>query len=168
MQLSKVFGYVAWHPVDYNGLSAEVRAPFFGHLFVADFMGGSSNFRVSEVELKDDLAAAYAGYENDQIKRVALFNYNAWSKGSGDRPSSTFTLSTPEGVKSVKIQKLTSPGGAKATDTFYWAGNTWTAASKGVAQRVSSVPESTTANVDKGSVTVSVGASEAVIVHYVS
>lgn len=168
MQLSKVFGYVAWHPVAYNGLLPEVRAPYYGHLFVSDFMGGSNSFRVKELGLGEDLVAAYAGYENDQLQRVAIFNYDVWNEGGGPRPNRTFTLQVSGDVRSVNIQTLTSPGGTAANSTFYWAGETWTYETNGLGERVPGIEGSDTLDMSGGSVQVPVGASEAVIVHLIS
>lgn len=168
MQLSKVFGYVAWHPVAYNDLLPEVRAPYYGHLFVSDFMGGSDTFRVKELGLGEDLVAAYAGYEDDQLQRVAIFNYDVWNEDGDSRPNRTFTLQVPGDVGSVEIQTLTSPGGATASSTFYWAGETWTYESNGLGEKVSGIEGSSTLDVSGGLVQIPVGASEAVIVHLVS
>ena len=168
MQLSKVFGYVAWHPVAYDDLLPEVRAPYFGHLFASDFMGGSDSFRVAEIDLDEDLIAAYAGYESDQLQRVAILNYEVWNEGDGSRPSCNFTLQVPENVRSVKVETLTSPGGATAYDTFYWAGQTWTYESNGLGERVPQTEAYTIAYVESGLVQVQVGASEAVIVFLLS
>lgn len=162
MQLSMAFGYAAWHPVAYDGLEPAVIAPYYGHLLVADFMKGSIDFRVSEIQTDDDLLAAYAGYELDQLKRVAIMNYEVWNTGDGERPIQKFDLTVPGFITSVRISTLTSPGGASATSEFYWAGQTWTYANDGVAQTVSQKYEE--ASVRDGHVVVTVGASEAVIV----
>ncbi|KAJ5604412.1 glycoside hydrolase family 79 protein [Penicillium lagena] len=166
MQLSKAFGYAAWHPVAYDDLEPAVIAPYYGHLLVADFMKGSSNFRVIEIQSDDDLLAAYAGYEYDQLKRVAIMNYDVWNAGDGERPIRNIDLKVPDGVQSVRISTLTSPGGASATSEFYWAGQTWTYANDGVGQAVHQ--RYAEELVKDGHVVVTVGASEAVIVTLIS
>ncbi|OAQ85232.1 glycoside hydrolase family 79 protein [Purpureocillium lilacinum] len=165
MQLGQVFGYVAWHPIAFDGLQPEVRSPYYGHLLVADFIGKSKAFRVSEVQTNDDLVAAYAGYEQDQLRRVAIINYKVWQKGSGARPARTFTLPVPRGVRSVKVQTLTSSGGASVNGTASWAGRTWTYENNGVGEKVPGLDEFTTVPVSGGRANVKIGASEAVIVH---
>lgn len=162
MQLSKAFGYAAWHPVAYDDLEPAVIAPYYGHLLVADFMKGSGNFRVSEIQSNDDLLAAYAGYEYDQLKRIVIMNYEVWNTGDGERPTRKFDLEVPDDIQSVRIFILTSPGGASATSDFYWAGQTWTYANDGVGQAVHQ--RYAEALVRDGHVLVTVGASEAVIV----
>lgn len=162
MQLSKVFGYVAWHPVAYDGLEPEVRAPYYGHLFVGDFMNGTRDFRVSEIPSNDDLLAAYAGYHNNKLSRVAIINYEVWNPSDGDRPTRNFTVNVPKNISSARISTLTSPGGASSLKDFYWAGQTWTFASNGTGQAVQK--EYIDANVENGQVQVSVGATEAVLV----
>lgn len=165
MQLGQVFGYVAWHPIAFDGLQPEVRSPYYGHVLVADFIGKSKAFRVSEVQTNDDLVAAYAGYEQDQLRRVAIINYKVWQKGSGARPARTFTLPVPRGVRSVKVQTLTSSGGASVNGTASWAGRTWTYENNGVGEKVPGLDEFTTVPVSGGRANVKIGASEAVIVH---
>ncbi|UNI24889.1 hypothetical protein JDV02_010608 [Purpureocillium takamizusanense] len=170
MQLGQVFGYVAWHPIAFAGLQPEVRAPYYGHLFVGDFIGRSKAFRVSEVPVgaeEDGLVAAYAGYEHDRLQRVAIINYEVWQQGAGpQRPSRTFAVPVPRGVRSVRVQTLTSAEGASSLNgTVSWAGRTWTYENDGVGARVPGVEEFTTVRVVGGRANVEVGASEAVIVH---
>lgn len=165
MQQSKVFGYVAWHPVYFDAIVPEVRSPYYGHLFVADFMGGSPAFRISEIDTDDDLLAVYAGYEHSQLKRVAIINYDVWEEGDGPRPRRNFTIQGPFGTGVAKVQTLTSPGGTSANSTFYWAGQTWTYANNGIGKRVPGQQKSTIVPDLSGNIQVDVGASEAVIVH---
>lgn len=169
MQLSEVFGYVAWWPAFYESIVPQVRSPYYGHLFVADFMGGSSSFRVSELPLSDDLLAAYAGYENEELKRVAVVNFDVWELGYGNRPSRMVSIQAPSGTSLATVRTLTSPEGASATnESFYWAGETWTYQSNGIGvpvpgqQQIRIVPDV------HGQVSVAVGASEAVMVSFES
>lgn len=167
MQLGKIFGYVAWHPVAFDGILPEVRAPYYGHLFVADFIGSTHDFRIKELDLGDDLVASYAGYEHNQLKRVAIINFNVWNEGDGPRPSKEFELEVPRGIHQVRVEKLTSPGGTSANNTYYWAGQTWTYETNGIGQlvAVSANAGPTTVAVRGGRVPLAVGASEAVMVH---
>jgi hypothetical protein len=166
MQLSKVFGYVAWHPVSFDGILPEVRSPYYGHLFVAEFIGGSKAFRVNEVATDDDLLAVYAGYEHDTLKRMAVINYDVWEKGSNtQRPKRTFKIKVPSGIGHATVQKLTSPQGTSAKSTFYWAGKTWTYANNGIGKEVPGQKVTETVLASSGYIEVVVGASEAVMVH---
>ncbi|KAH8799678.1 hypothetical protein F5884DRAFT_863286 [Xylogone sp. PMI_703] len=167
MQLGKIFGYVAWHPVAFDGILPEVRAPYYGHLFAADFMGSTHDFRIKELDLGNDLVVSYAGYEHNKLERVALFNFDVWDEGEGPRPSKEFELEVPRGIRQVKVEKLTSPGGTIANSTYYWAGQTWTCETNGIGQWASpgANAEPSIAPVRGGRVQLVVGASEAVIVH---
>ncbi|KAI5455612.1 hypothetical protein BGZ63DRAFT_429703 [Mariannaea sp. PMI_226] len=165
MQLGKVFGYVAWHPVFYDDIVPQVRSPYYGHLFVSDFMGGSKVFRVIEVPTDDDLLAVYAGYENNHLKRVAIINFDIW-QGEGCRTYRTFTIQAPPGARTGRVQTLTSSKGATANDTFYWAGHSWSYESNGKARKVHGLQEYQNSPVFNGKLKVNVGASEAVMVHF--
>ena len=162
MQLSKVFGYVAWHPVAYDGLEPEVRAPYYGHLFVGDFMNESRDFRMCELPTSDDLLSAYAGYDQNQLARVAIINYEVWNPAGEERPRREITFKVPEEISSARVFTLTSPGGASSLEEFYWAGQTWTYANNGIGHFVQQ--EYIEATVENGQVLVSVDASEAVLV----
>lgn len=166
MQLSTVFGYVAWHPVFFDGIVPEVRSPYYGHLFVADFIGGSKAFRVSEVATGDDLLAVYAGYEHDKLKRMAVINYDVWEKDSNQRPKRTFKIKVPSGMGNATVQTLTSPQGTSANSTFYWAGKTWTYANNGIGKEIPGQKESETVLASSGYIEVDISASEAAMIHF--
>lgn len=166
MQLGQIFGYVAWHPIFFDGISPEVRSPYYGHLFAAEFMGGSADFRVSEISQDDDLVAAYAGYDHGELKRVAVVNYDVWESSSGERrPTRSFTIKVPLTTLFAKVQTLTSADGTSAYSDFYWSGKTWTYETNGNEARVPGQQEYKIVPALLGEIKVEVGASEAVLVH---
>lgn len=166
MQLGQVFGYVAWHPIQFDANTPpRVLAPYYGHLFVADFMSGSDSLRVAEVPTSyPSRTAAYAAYDHDVLARIAVINYDVWH-GEGRRPKREVEVVVPRGVTWVKVQTLTAPGGTGAMRGIYWGGRTWTFESGGVGVRVKGVKEFELFRARNGRVTVMVGASEAVLVH---
>ena len=163
MQLGQAFGYVAWHPIAFGGLAPGVRSPYFGHLLAADFIGGSTNFRVSEVKTGDATLAVYAGYDNGVLARVAIINYAVW-EGSGTRPSRNFTVSVPSSIKSGTVSTMTSPYGATSLMNFYWAGLAFSYANMGVGTTAPGEPQPYNVQASGGSVNVNVGSSEAILV----
>ena len=167
MQLSIVFGYVAWHPVYYNGNVPEVRSPYYGHLFVSDFMGGSSSFRVAQIDVDSDYLAAYAGYGNNELTRLVIINFNVWIPGSENRPSEAFEIEVPSSVSSGVVTTLTSPGGATAmNEDFSWGGMTWTYAKDGLPQKFKGASGPRTIMANERMLKLEVGASEAVMIQF--
>lgn len=165
MQLGQVFGYVAWHPVNFDGLTPSVRSPYFGHLLVADFMGCSTNFRASEIKTDDPKLAVYAGYDNNKLVRMVIINYDVW-KGSGTRPSRKFNISVPSNVKSGKVSTMTSPGGATSMAYFYWAGLAFSYGNNGVGTIAPSQPQPYTVQATNGVFSVTVGSSNAILIDF--
>lgn len=162
MQLSKVFGYVAWHPVAFNDIVPSVRSPYFGHLFAADFMGKSSSFRVAEIATGDDQLAVYAGYDMGKLTRLAIINYNVWN-GNGARPVRSFAVNVPSGTTQGTVRVLTSNDGATALGNFYWSGLAFSYANHGVGTIAPGQPQPKTVQAQRGKITVDVGSSQAII-----
>ncbi|KAK2589849.1 hypothetical protein QQS21_012471 [Conoideocrella luteorostrata] len=161
MQLGQVFGYAAWHPVTIGDISPQVRSPYYGHLFAADFIGKSNAFRVKELDTGDDLSAVYAGYDAGVLNKMAIINFDVW-RGDGSRPTRSFKIQIPAGVKSVQVRTLTSAGGATTSGSFSWAGQTWTHQNNGVASPEH--PSSVSIKAVDGFVNIAVGASEAALI----
>ena len=164
MQLGQVFGYVAWHPIAFDGLTPGVRSPYFGHLLAAEFIGCSKDFRVAEVHTGDEKLAVYAGYEHGKLVRLVIINYDFWTGGCQTRPSRKVSFKVPSGVKSGRVSTMTSPGGAPATGNFYWAGQAFSYANMGVGTKAQGQQQPYAVQAARGSVSVNVGASEAVLV----
>ncbi|KAK5164063.1 uncharacterized protein LTR77_010154 [Saxophila tyrrhenica] len=159
-------GYDMWLPVDSGNYTRTVYSNFYAMPFVADFIGKSGGAtRAAQLETEQENIVAYAAFVRDKPKRVAIVNFDFWDQGDGARPSTTFTLEVPSGVKKVKVEVLSSPEGAHASgDSMTYAGSQWTSESEG--KEVEGVrDDSQTLKVKKGKVDVEVFNSQAVLVH---
>lgn len=170
-------GYNLWLPVASAGHAAQVFANFYSQPFVADFIGGSGKTRVARLDIGgsggDDEnvkgpanVAAYAAYDDDVVRRIAVANLNYWNKtnaDAGDRPSVVLDINVPAGVKTVEVAHLNSPLGAGGgADTITYGGSQWTFESLG--KEVKGVRKDTENLVVKdGVVRVTVKSSEAVL-----
>ena len=163
-------GYDGWQPAplqteNYGLEQPAGLPPYYGYLFVADFIGNGVNGKdVTMVNLKlyRERAVGYAAFEGGVLERVALLNTVYWLQNSGtERPTTTFELTLPGDVKSVRVEKLMAPGGAEARDGVTWAGKSYTFASGGKGE--ATAPDGVTVvNVgDGGKVSVDVPAVEA-------
>ena len=160
-------GYDGWQPVEYNttlyGLEQPATLPpYYGYLFVADFIGPDpdSNLKIYNVDLNSERASAYAGYEGGNLTKIALVNTEYWLSDWGiPRPTQTFTIAVPEGVTSVAVDKLLGPDGAGSKRNITWAGDSYGFESGG--KPVHAADSSETFPVNEGLVRVEVPAVEA-------
>ena len=68
----------AWQPVKVGDVEAQVRAPFYGLVFMADFIGTSPDVQIAPVNITEGDAVhlvAYAAYENRHLAKVALIKW---------------------------------------------------------------------------------------------
>ncbi|KAJ4497600.1 hypothetical protein C8R41DRAFT_212008 [Lentinula lateritia] len=129
--------------------------------------------------LTSEKISAYAVYESSSLARIALINFNEWNGTTPyPRPSTVFRISLPPSnsdntgnsnssqSNSVSTRLLTAPNGASADTDLTFGGIMWNYTTQGLPQRVESVPgivqvERSTGD---GSITVKVGASEALLI----
>ncbi|KAI9746229.1 MAG: hypothetical protein M1818_000910 [Claussenomyces sp. TS43310] len=171
MQQGTGFGYAAWQPIAYNGLGPHVRGPYYGLACVADFIGtAAADLQVSNIDLSSATLSAYAGYIAGRLAKVAIVNlayYNASSSSSSSssseaaRPTQPVTFAVPAAVAAVRVDHLVGPDSSAPTG-IYWAGVSWTIAALGRGTLVRN--DTQTLDVVDGLVTLTLDASEAVIV----
>ncbi|KAH7336474.1 hypothetical protein BKA65DRAFT_459224 [Rhexocercosporidium sp. MPI-PUGE-AT-0058] len=79
------YRYQAWQPIQTNITTKGTKAPYYGNIAVAAFLGGIDG--ISNLPVASELSAAYAGYaRGGRLKRVMAINmqqYNAsaWNEG---------------------------------------------------------------------------------------
>ncbi|KIV90003.1 hypothetical protein PV10_07353 [Exophiala mesophila] len=124
------YRYASWQPIDTNLATTATKAPYYGNIAVATFLGNTSasdNVRISELDLDSEpYHSAYAAYINDRLERIALVQmqaYNSTDGGQGgDRPSETFTLQLDgdfSTVQEIEILRLTASGSNAVTDVSF-------------------------------------------------
>ncbi|KAK7702699.1 hypothetical protein SLS57_011250 [Botryosphaeria dothidea] len=170
MQLGSRFPFSPWLGattlINNQTLPPQTLGSFYGNVFVADFIGTDGRLRVAELPVDDEHVSAYAGYSGDGLAKVALVNLELWRQSYGtERPSANVTLEGLDGVKAVRVQKLTGPDGGSQAKDITWAGTQWTAESNGLPVTVED--DSDMRDVDSGTVEISVQASEAVLVSFI-
>jgi hypothetical protein len=81
-------------------------------VLIADFIGKALDFRIKNIEVKDNTISAYAGYESGSLSRVAIVNLDVWNppNASGKRPMQVTMDLTDHHISTVEVQKLTGPG----------------------------------------------------------
>jgi hypothetical protein len=163
-------GYDMWLPVASRGLEPQVFANYYAQPFVTDLVGSSGKSRVSQLDISNEATgncAAYAAFEDDAPKRLAIVNLNYWNSSSSksEREGQTITVSVPAGINSVTVDLLSSPLGAGASaNTITYGGSQWTYESLG--KEVMGVRNDTqTLAVEHGQVNITIFESSAVLVH---
>ena len=167
MQQGRHFAFAAWQPVENPPYT---QGGFYGHVFIADFIGNnvSTALRVKELKTGDESITAYAGFHDNELAKIALTNQQLWTKNDSlgaqkQRPSKMvhLDLGLSNAVRQVALRKLTGPFGDSLSN-ITWAGQDWTAESKGkptpVNQTTQMVP------VTNGSISVEIFATEALLI----
>ncbi|KAJ9157257.1 Glycoside hydrolase family 79 protein [Pleurostoma richardsiae] len=170
MQMGKDFAFSAWRPVNStNGTTPQVLGGWYGHVFVADFMGPgldvSTTLRVQELKTGNDNVTAYGGYHDGKLTRVALTNQQLWEANSTTaRQTETVQLALPSATAtSVTVKRLTGPSG-DAQSNITWAGLDWPYSTEGTVVEAKR-DDTQVLQVQNGTVNVIIEATEALLVY---
>lgn len=119
------YRYAAWQPVETDLESIGTKAPYYGSIAVAAFLGDLTQGKVSisDIELGTTYESAYAAYVDDRIERIAVIQMRAYNyTGSGGpRPSETYKFQLPEHSKceEVGVQRLSANGSDAITGVTF-------------------------------------------------
>ena len=110
------FLYNSWQPISTSKDTQGVKAPYYGLIAAATFLGdlNNANVHVVEIRLSDGVqSSGYAAYDNGLLSRLALIQMTAWNvTQTGTRPTQVVTLKFPSGYtsKQVCIARLLASG----------------------------------------------------------
>jgi len=98
MHMGTNYRYQSWQPMETNITVKGTKAPYYGNIGVAAFLGGTES--IVNLPVESETSAAYAGYSGGKLKRVIAINmvqYNAssWNVGflnNYTRPVETFNF----------------------------------------------------------------------------
>lgn len=159
------FGYAAWVPVSNGTTQASVRPPFYGHIAAADILGPDidTDVQVASVPFNTTTISTYAVYENGTLSKYVLINLQGWNSTSGEiRPSQDFTIQLPSSITGATSASLTSSMGQQAVSDITWAGQSYSYENGRLS--VSGTMNVTTLSISSGSISLSVPATEAVVI----
>lgn len=170
------YRYGAWQPVQTNKTSIGTKPPYYGSIAVAAFLGDltHSAVQIANLPLPEDIESAYAAYDNGKLERIAVINmrqYNYTVNGTSSVPnpvpreSQSYTFQVPSGVSKVGLQRLAANGSDAITGITFdgWSYN-WEL-KRGQPVRLHNATIGEEIVVKKGSVTVEVPDSSAVILN---
>lgn len=127
------YRYQAWQPVSTNKTSIGTKAPYYGNIAVAAFLGDLTKAahrpQVVNIDLKDESKSAYASYVNGELTKIMLINLNDHNTTAGNNytvPSAprgvgAFTLEVPKGCKGkiATLQRLMANGSDAVTGATF-------------------------------------------------
>lgn len=165
------YRYASWQPVETNITTISTRAPYYGQVAAAAFLG-SNPVKVADVPLSGgETEAAYAAYEDGQLARCMVINFNPYhSTVDGDgpsRPSVNYTFSLPDSeIQNVTLHRLWA-NGSDALSGVTWDGWSYNyELDDGRPVRMDNVTIGETVDVRDGSVTVTVPHSSALMLSF--
>lgn len=113
------YRYASWQPIQTVNESLGTKAPYYGNIMVASFLGDltKNNVSISDIELGSTYQNAYAAYVDDRLERIAVIQMQAWNYSTGTnapRPSETFSFQLPSShgpvAKGASVQRLMANG----------------------------------------------------------
>lgn len=127
------YRYQAWQPVNTNKTSIGTKAPYYGNIAVAAFLGdltkASHRPQVVNIDLKDESKSAYASYVNGELTKIMLINLNDhnttvgndYTVPSAQRGVGKFNLQVPKGCngKTATLQRLMANGSDAVTGATF-------------------------------------------------
>lgn len=178
------YRYAAWQPVDTEKAPRGTKAPYYATVAVAAALGDTAQHDVAVATLPTPAAldaeadVAHAIYANGRLARVFFLNmrgYNTTATGSGlgladgdplPRGSQNYTLSVPDGLDSVPVQRLLANGSDAITGITWdgWSYNVELDGGRPV--RLANVTTGETVSVTDGQVTVTVPDSSAALLSF--
>ena len=130
------YRYASWQPIETNKTSIGTKAPYYGNIAVAAFLGNISgntaNSTVQETSianlpLPSPMEAAYAAYHDSVLQRVIVINMQQYNYSNasteGPRPVSMYSFQVPEscGGQNATVSRLMA-NGSDAITGITWNG----------------------------------------------
>lgn len=167
------YRYQSWQPTTTDRTTIGTKAPYYGNIAVAAFLG---NQRVAPVQIAHfpltagGEAAAYGAYVNSVLRRIMVLNMNSYNYSSAE-PSARLTrlyslkLGSALGDATVTLQRLHANGSDAITGITWdgWSYNYELAEGKPV--RLHNVTVGETFKARNGLIEVAVPDSQAVVVN---
>ena len=128
------YRYQAWQPIDTNLTAKGTKAPYYGSIAVAAFLGDitASPHKLTNLPLTSPYEAAYAAYTapDDRLARIMVINLQEYNATAGNnftndypRPIERYEFRLPEGYegREAGVQRLRA-NGSDAITGVTWDG----------------------------------------------
>ncbi|KAF2169012.1 glycoside hydrolase family 79 protein [Zasmidium cellare ATCC 36951] len=121
MHMGTNYRYQSWQPIDTDKATKGTKAPYYGNVAVAAFLGDITKSVPSIVNLPlpNEEEAAYAAYVNNKLARIIVINmmsynatdYNAEYINTYPRPTENYSFQLPSYLEgNFGIQRLIANG----------------------------------------------------------
>ncbi|KAK6074180.1 beta-glucuronidase [Seiridium cupressi] len=170
------YRYQSWQPITTNITSIGTKAPYYGNIAVAAFLGnlGISPVQIAELDTGGgDHEAAYLAYVDNVLRRVMFINLNEYNytlNGTGPglnpepRTVRTYSLNVGNLTNTASVQRLYA-NGSDAITGITWDGYSYNyELDEGRPVRLDNVTYGEKLNITGGIVQVGVADSQVVIV----
>lgn len=172
------YRYQAWQPIQTNLTALGTKAPYYGSIAVAAFLGDipAHTPRITNFPLASPYEAAYGAYVDDALAKIMVINLQEYNATEGNnmtndypRPVERYAFQLPEKYagQEVGVQRLMANGSDAITGVTFdgWSFN-WEL-DEGRPVRLGNVTVGESVSVDKkGVVSVDVDRSSAVILRF--
>ncbi|KAK5737465.1 hypothetical protein LTR17_006693 [Elasticomyces elasticus] len=172
------YRYQAWQPIETDLESKGTKAPYYGSIAVAAFMGDivKATPSIVNLPLANEEESAYAAYVDGKLARLIVVNmmsYNATDYNSNytddyPRPIERYTFQLPRASRGqVQLQRLLANGSDAISGVTFDGYSYNLELDNGMPVLLSNVTRGETARVGRnGRLSVDVPYSSAVIVHF--
>ena len=171
------YRYQSWQPVDTNNTAKGTKAPYYGNIAVASFVGNLTDTAtvpsIANIHLPNEREAAYASYIQNNLAKVLVMNmqeYNTTQNNTDDypRPTYEYELQLPRQCAGqvASLQRLMANGSDAITGITFDGYSYNYELEMGMPVLLSNVTRGETLQIDSsGKASVAVPASSAVILN---
>lgn len=168
------YRYQSWQPIDTANTTIGTKAPYYGNIAVATFLGDLTTTRPSIVNLPlpREEESAYAAYVDGKLDRVIVINMMEYNATAGNpyidhypRPVEKYEFQLPKGYQgTAEVQWLMANGSDAITGvTFDGYSYNWDL-DNGLPVLLNNVTRGQTVDVMGGKVSIDVPKSSAAII----
>lgn len=125
------YRYQSWQPIDTNKTSIGTKAPYYGNIAIAAFLGdiAAAPPSVVNLPLAEEEEAAYASFVGGKLTKMMVINmmeynatdYNAEYNSNFTRPIANYSLQLPKTAagKTIFLQRLMANGSDAITGVTF-------------------------------------------------
>ena len=126
---SSVHRYQSWQPIETSKATKGTKAPYYGNIAVATFLGNinTATPSIANLPLPNEEESAYAAYVDGKLDRVIIINMMEYNATAGNkyvnhypRPVERYAFQLPKGCKGkADIQRLAANGSDAITGVTF-------------------------------------------------
>ena len=177
MHMGTDYRYQSWQPVDTNSTAKGTKAPYYGNIAVAAFLGDivSATPSIVNLPLPNEEESAYAAYVDGKLARLIVVNMMSYNATAGNnltddypRPVERYSFQLSSEVQGqVGLQRLMANGSDAITGVTFDGYSYNYELNNGLPVLLNNVTRGETASVGQnGELSVDVPRSSAVIVNF--